>query len=175
MSHDSARSIGAGLAGTYETALTFAPVDLDIGGTALDGYPVATIDLLAAGQGNIGNAFLDDFVVTIDWPGGVVYLDPVAADRSVPTPLDPAAATLSWDGEDIIIGSVARGSTVAEAGLKLGDTVTAVGDVDYGDATRDDFCALSTSDTPDRYSVTTADGESYEIGPADGFYDSLDR
>jgi hypothetical protein len=73
--HDSARSIGAGLAGTHEAALTFAPVDLDIGGTAVDGYLVATI----------------------------------------------------------------------------------------------------TGDTPDRYSVTTASEESYEIGSADGFYEPFDR
>ena len=167
--------LGAGIAGTFETALTYAGVDLDIGGTAAEAYPVATLPTLAEGQGNIGNEFLDDFVVTIDWPNETLYLDPVTGDGSIPTPAVPAQATLSWDGEDIVVGSLARESAVAQSGLTLGSVVENVDGVDYGEASRDDFCALFTGETPARFAVTTADGESYEVGPADGFYDSLDR
>ena len=166
-------TIAAGAAGTYDAALTYAGIDLDIGGATVAEYPIATVESLAEGQGNIGNAFLDDFVLTIDWPGGKVYLDPVSADGSIPTPTEPAAVNVGWDGEDMTVGSIARGSPPAEAGLELGETVVAIDETDVGAATRDDFCTWYTSDTPDQYSLTDTAGETFEIGPVEGFYDSL--
>ena len=78
--------LGAGVAGTFETDLVYVGVDLTFGDMLLPAYPVATIDTLAPGQGNIGGAFLDDFITTIDWPSGVVYFDPVAPDGMVMPP-----------------------------------------------------------------------------------------
>ncbi len=165
--------IGSGMAGTFKAPLTYVAVDLGIGTTLVEAYPVATAETLDPGIGNIGNRFLEKFVLTIDWPGKKVYLDPVAEDDGIPRPDEPSAATLSWDGENVVVGSVARGSAAAEAGLEVGAVVSAVDGTDYSSALRDDFCALHIGDQPETFSLTTAHGQTFDIGPVDGFYDAL--
>ncbi|MFV2064439.1 MAG: aspartyl protease family protein [Chloroflexota bacterium] len=163
--------VASGAAGSYDARLLFANVDLQLGDLQLDGFPVATIDSLQAGQGNIGNAFLSNYIVTIDWPQGDIYFEPVSDDARPPA---PPAAKIGWDGERITVGSVVEGSDVAEAGLAIGQLIASVDGQDVSAATRDDFCELSVAGQPgDQYAITIDGGQSYQIGPVEGFYDPL--
>lgn len=167
----------AGAAGTFQSAVRF--VDVAIAAEGIDRrprYPVAATDAIAAGVGNMGNTFLREFVVTIDWPGRTVYLDPVAADRSIGGPPEPSAAGIAWDGERVVVGSLVRGGPSEQAGLELGEVVTAVGATDLQAPTFDDFCALLTATPPTEAdaggtTLTTADGSDYAIEVVEGFYD----
>jgi hypothetical protein len=161
--------IGAGAAGTFEGTLTYAGVDMELAGLSLRDYPVAVTETLQKGEGNVGNAFLSAFVVTIDWPNSVLYLDPVSPDGSVPPPAEPPSVRLSWDGDHVIIGTVARGSAAAEAGVALGDVVASIDDQDLEGATRDDFCALLVAGEHEGASVETTSGATFTIVPVEGF------
>ncbi len=165
------RTEAAGSAGSYDARLLYASVDLGLGNQQLDGFPVATIESLQAGQGNIGNAFMSNYVVTIDWPQGNIYFDPVSDDPRPPT---PPAATIGWDGERITVGGVVEGSDVAEAGLAIGQFVSSIDGQDVSAATRDDFCQLHVAERRDDvFELTTDDGQTYQIGPVGDFYGPL--
>ena len=167
--------LGAGAAGTFTTDLSYLDVGLSLG-DSITTYPVAVSETMQTGVGNIGNTFLREFVVTIDWPGRTVYLDPVAADRSIGGPAEPSAAGIAWDGERVVVGSLVRGGPSEQAGLELGEVVTAVGATDLQAPTFDDFCALLTATPPTEAdaggtTLTTADGSDYAIEVVEGFYD----
>ena len=67
---------------------------------ATDPLLVAASESMPQGQGNAGTDFLSRFVVTLDWPAGVVYLDPI----SDVAPSAPASAALAWD-DGFVVGS----------------------------------------------------------------------
>lgn len=165
--------IVAGGAGTFETTVTYAGVDLELDGTSHEDYPVATTDSVGRREGIIGNGFLDGFVVTIDWPSGKLYLDPVLADGSIPMPPDPLGANLSWDGRNPIIGSIVPGSTAAEVGLRLGEAVSRITTQDHSYMALSEFCALRPGEPPQIVSVTTVRGVTYAFEPVVGFFDPL--
>ena len=161
----------AGSAGSYDARLLYAGVDLELGNQQLDGFPVATIESLQAGQGNIGNAFMSNYVVTIDWPQGNIYFDPGSDD---PRPPVPPAATIGWDGERITVGGVVEGSDVAEAGLAIGQLVSSIDGQDVSAAPRDDFCELYVAERrDDGFELTTDGGQIYQVGPVEDFYEPL--
>jgi hypothetical protein len=168
-------SVGAGAAGTFTADIAFVDIPLALGGSEVS-YPVATTTTLAEGQGNIGNGFLSAFVTTIDWPGGMIYLDPVTADGSIAPPPEPAVAGIGWNGERIVVSSVVAGSEADQAGLELGTVVSSIGGISYENPTRDDFCALLTAEPPadgipELTSLVTDDGTSYSIEVVEGFYE----
>ena len=165
--------IGAGGAGTSDVSVTYAGVDLELDGIYQANYPVATTDTLRQGEGIIGNGFLDGFIVTIDWPEGTVYLDPVSSDGDIPTPPEPLGANLSWDGTSLIIGSIVPGSTATDVGLELGETVSSINAEDRSTISRSEFCALQAGRAPESVSVTTLRGVTYTIAPVVGFFDPL--
>jgi membrane-associated protease RseP (regulator of RpoE activity) len=126
--------------------------------------PVAVGDVVA-GFGNIGNAFLSQFVVTFDWSTKSLYLDPIAADGSVGTAA-PYAGGIGWDGKNLVINKVVKGSPAEQAGMKLGDVVSIVDGKKV--ATRHDFCAVITGPHP--VTIETADGKTYDIGIDEDFF-----
>lgn len=165
--------LGAGAAGTFETELRYADLELALDGE-VTGYPVAVSETLQPGVGNMGNGFLRQFVVTIDWPERMVYLDPVATDRSIDPPAGPASAGLAWDDGRVVVGALARGGPAEQAGLELGDAVRVVDGVDLAAPTFDDYCDLLTRPSAGvdvgGATVVTADG-TYRIEVVEGFYD----
>ena len=162
--------LASGSAGTYDARMLYSAVDLQLGALALADYPVATIDTLQKGQGNIGNGFLRDFVLTIDWPEGLLYLDPVAEDRVPPVPF---AAAIGWDGQRIIVGNLIDRSDVATAGLKLGQPISAIDGTDVSTATREQFCSYMVEGQVEPFEITTDDGQVHPIDLVGTFYEAL--
>ena len=162
--------IGAGAAGTFEARIQFVLADLDIGGQQLDNVPLATLESLSAGEGNIGNDFLSHYVVTLDWPNETLYLDPLSDD---PQPSVRPSASLSWDGEQVIVGSLTDGVPGYEGTVELGATVEAIDDQDLSSATFEEFCDLLTTGLPDTYQMTLAgDGVTVQVAPIEDFYEA---
>ena len=163
----------AGSAGTHPAEVAYGAADLTLGDLMVPNTPIATLDALAEGQGNVGNAFLQNFAVTFDWAESALYLDPIT-DHIAPDV--PEAAGLTWDGESIRVGSLVAGSDVADAGLVLGAPVTAVDGVDVTSATRDDFCDLMRSQKTGQSFDLRVGGDlpgDHRIDAMDGFFDSL--
>jgi hypothetical protein len=153
----------AGNEGTFEVALDFVTTPMKVGDLEIV-YPVGAGDIVA-GYGNIGNAFLSQFVVTFDWSTNTIYLDPIAADGSV-NPVPVAGASLTWDGKSILVTSLAQGSPAAKDGLQVGDKVVEADGKKV--STRDDFCAINAGTPPTK--ITTDKGKTFDIGPVEGFY-----
>ena len=74
------KSLAAGAAGNVALDIPFVTTTIDLGGKKID-YPVGAADIVQ-GVGNIGNAFLSQFIVTFDYPNKTIYLDPVSAGRN---------------------------------------------------------------------------------------------
>jgi hypothetical protein len=162
--------VGAGAAGTYDARVTYAGVDLGLGDHEFDAFPVATTGTLQAALGNIGTAFLSHYVVTIDWPQSTIYFDQVSDDARPPA---PQAARINWDGERVTVGSVVEGSAVAQGGLEVGQPISSVYGQDVSSATRDDFCEIFIAEQPDDFELTLDDGQTFQIGLVEDFYDPL--
>ncbi len=151
--------------GTTATASAVTRASWVEAGPGGGGLPVAAMELLPPGQANAGTDYLSRFVVTIDWPAGMVYLDPIEAV----TPSIPASATLAWD-DGFVIGSYVDGLP-ANAGLGLSDEVLDIDGEDVTGATFDTFCRHLTG-TPASYEMTVA-GEPparFQVAPVEGFH-----
>jgi PDZ domain len=155
-----------GAAGSIDLTARYVPTRLELGGVAME-YPIAAVDIGTQGLGNMGNAFLSQFIVTFDWAGRKLYLDPVAEDGAIDPPERPSAG-LGWDGSRIFVHRLLVGSPAAEAGLRLGDVVSAVDGRDVSQATRGDFCALMTGARPS--AIRTGSGATYDIAPMEDFF-----
>ncbi len=156
------QSLAAGAAGNVALDIPFVTTTIDLGGMKID-YPVGAADIVQ-GVGNIGNAFLSQFIVTFDYPNKTIYLDPVSEDGTVAAP-PVKGASIGWDGTKAIVGGLAVGGPADKAGLKLGDVVTAVDGTPV--TTRDEFCASTTG--PDPKTITTAAG-TFDAALIDNFF-----
>lgn len=87
----------------------------------------------AAPPSLVGAGMTDRFIVTLDYPGAAFTLSP----RNAPAPerVEPGFA-LAFAGEGVEVVQVFQGSPADEAGLRLGDRVTAID----GRALRSDGC-----------------------------------
>ncbi len=153
--------LGSGSAGPVLTRARW--VEAAIAGEPL---PIAASESMPQGQGDAGTDYLSRFVVTIDWPAGVVYLDPIA-DLA---PSVPASVALAWD-DGFVVGSYVEGPA-GIAGLELGARVQAIDGQDVTRAPFDDFCRRLT-DGPDAFEMTIAGGEvpvTVDVAPVEGFF-----
>ena len=71
----------------------------------------------------VGAGLLDRFVVTLDYPGAAFRLSP--RDETAPPRPEPGFA-LAFTGEGVEVVQLFEGSPAADAGLRLGDRVTAI-------------------------------------------------
>jgi hypothetical protein len=152
-----------GAAGAFDVDLAYVTSSLGLNETTSIEYPIAAGDIVE-GVGNIGNAFLSQFVVTFDFPNATIYLDPISEDGKVAPPTIPGA-TVGWDGTTAIVSSVAVGSDADRAGLKLGDVVTEADGKPI--TTQPEFCATFTG--PDIAEITTESG-TYDAGIVEDFF-----
>ena len=117
--------------------------------------------------GNMGHVFLQNFVVTFDWSAGKMYLDPLAEDGSIePFADSPGAAVGLQDGK-IIVTSLALGGPADQAGLKLGEVVTAIDGKDVSTISPEAYCQIADADKSE---LTTANGKRYDISKIKGFF-----
>ncbi len=147
-------------------AWSTAPVGLGQPGP----MPIATIDTLPDGQGNVGTDLLRHFVTTIDWSEDVVSLQPL---DEAPAPSVPAGASVAWEG-GFVVGSRVLGQPDAHV-LGLGTAVTAIDGRELTGAPFDDFCR-HTLEGPATYELTLGGEEptTVQVAPVAGFYGPLD-
>ena len=157
--------------GRIATRLAWATADVSLGDRQLRDLPVATTTVLPEGQGIMGNAFLDDFIVTIDWPAGVLYLDPVAGD---PHPDVPMSVSPTWH-DGYVVGSFVEGAP-GTAGLELDAPILAIDGEDVTGATFGDFCSRLAEPAKPASSELTIGGEPARTlvsAPVEGFFAPL--
>jgi predicted aspartyl protease len=146
--------LGSGAAGSVATQMRW--LDAGIGA---DPLLLAVSEALPEGLGNAGTDYLWRFVVTIDWPGGSVYLDPVAELL----PSEPPSAAVAWD-EGYVVGSYVEGLDI-NAGLTLGADISSLDGRDVTQVPFDDFCTRLLDDRP-TYQLSIADAAPGAAGGA---------
>jgi predicted aspartyl protease len=163
-------TLASGASGAFATRLAWAAADVALGDQRLVGLPIAASDALPEGQGIMGNAFLDDFVVTIDWGENTLYLDPLAGD---PNPDVPMSVSPTWH-DGYVVRSVVEG-TPGTAGIELDAPVLAIDGEDVTSATFDDFCRRSAISTGAPYEMTVGGDQPIDVvaAPVDSFFDPL--
>ena len=88
-------AIPVGAAGAQEQDIPWVTTTLDAFGTKFD-FPVGQLEIIP-NAGNIGNAFLSQFVVTFDFPNNTMYLDPISLSSGWWSMHSRWAGMRSWD------------------------------------------------------------------------------
>jgi predicted aspartyl protease len=154
--------LGTGTAGSFTTQVRW--LDAAIGPEPI---LLAVSEALPEGVGNAGTDYLSRFVVTIDWPGGSVYLDPVAELL----PSVPPSAALAWD-EGFVVGSYVEGAPGNES-LELGAGVARIDGEDVARAPFAEFCDHLLADK-EEFSITLTEPLAIvQVGPLEGFFGPL--
>jgi hypothetical protein len=106
---------------------------LKIGDAAVIDHPVVGMGTDKAGafadptlSGNIGGGVLKRFVVTFDYANNTMYLKPTTGPVTDLDSYDRAGTWFNIDGANYKVISVTKGSPADQAGLKEGDTITAI-------------------------------------------------
>jgi hypothetical protein len=160
-------AIAGGAAGAFESTFSGMTLPIRFGDTELETTVIVGDGMAPTTQGNIGHAFLKNFVVTFDWPNRMIHLDPLADDGSIPPIGDAASAGLAHDGEKVFVSAIARGGPADAAGLELGETVTHVDGRNIRGISQDDYCAIAETEPK---TITTESGTTYDAAPIEGFF-----
>lgn len=88
----------------------------------------------------IGNQFLEDYLVTIDWKQQLIYLnlltnleDKVKRNYGI---------SVRHDQEQLIVSSIIKDSPADLLGIKLKDQVIAINDKEWANLAFDDYCSI---------------------------------
>jgi hypothetical protein len=148
--------------------MTFVEVPIKLGDVELV-VPATVSEGTAPGaNGNIGHAFLQNFVVTFDYTADTMYLEPLFEGNRVPQLDSPNGAGILWADDKLIVSSVPKGSPADKAGLTVGKVVTKLDGKAVQGITIDDYCATIFGARHE--TVTTDDGKTYDASPVEDFY-----
>lgn len=124
-------SSAAGFGGSSDTVMVRGK-ELKIGSVTVHD-PVTGLSLATGGvfsgtsvAGNIGNAVLARFMVTIDFAGRRLYLLPSSSVPAYLDTFDRSGLQLRQDGQNFAVTGVMRPSPAYEAGVRAGDTILAI-------------------------------------------------
>jgi hypothetical protein len=164
-------ALTGGAAGSFESVGQSIRVPVTFGDTELS-VPVTVAPGMGAGSGgNIGHGFLQNFVVTFDFPNQMLYLDPLFEGASVPDPVDPPAVAFALMDGKVVVTTVVKGGPADQAGVKLGEVITQVDGTSVEGITADEYCAAY-ADPSAVKSITTEAGVTYDASPIEGFWSS---
>ncbi len=166
---ESILATGTGTGGDFTTRAHWLSAEVGLDGERKP-LPIAAMETVPQGQGNAGTDFLRHFVLTVDWPGGALYLEPL----SEAVPSTPASAGLGWDG-GYVVGSFVEGLPGAGE-LELGASVSAIDGESVAGVPFDDYCTrVVRGEGPDTYEMTVA-GEvpmTVDVASSAGFFEPL--
>ena len=89
------RRLLASVSGSQEADVMTVAASLHLGDHDLKPVTLYASEMLTPGMGLAGNAFLDDYILTIDWPAQMLYLDPTG-NGSASRPAYPPKRVMSW-------------------------------------------------------------------------------
>jgi hypothetical protein len=164
-------ALSAGAAGAFESVGQAVRVPVTFGDTELS-VPVTVVAGMAPGAGaNIGHAFLNDFIVTFDFPSKMLCLDPLFEGACVPDPQDPPAVAFGLTNGKLVVSSVVKGGPADQAGVKLGEVITHLDGASVEGITADEYCAAYAGPSAVE-SITTEAGVTYDAKEVEGFWSS---
>jgi len=158
-----ADNLAFGAGGAFASPMTFVELPIKLADTELVVSAAISEGTAPGANGNIGHAFLQNFVVTIDYTTDTIYLEPLFAGNRLPQLDSPSSAGVIWADGKLIVSAVAKGGPADEAGLTVGKVLTKVDGKSVEGIAIDDYCA--TIFGARRETVTTEDGKTYDASP----------
>lgn len=159
------RNIAGGAAGTFEAIFSGLTIPVGIAGHEIEATVLIGDGMAPTTDGNMGHEFLKDYVVTFDWSNKTMYLDPLPEDE-IERFGAVSGAGFNYQGGQIVVTSIANGGAADEAGLELGEVVTAINGDDVSSISHADFCQIADTEVS---TITTAGGETYDASRIEGF------
>ena len=101
---------------------------LNIGGYDFSSVPLTFgkyKNISSKKNGVIGNKFLENFIVTIDWKENNVYLLPIKKYQPIGNQLS-YGINYGFNNEKLIVGGIWKNSVAEKQGIKIGDQIIAV-------------------------------------------------
>lgn len=129
---------------------------LQLGSLTLTGIPITLVDNPSVRPNwfYLGNTLFEDFIVTLDYPGQALYLQPYAAAsaRIVAAP-EPTYGFLPFydEGDRLVVYRLVRPSAASRAGLERGDRIVRINGDDYARTTYKQACDLWLEGIDSRY------------------------
>ncbi|MEZ4446292.1 MAG: hypothetical protein R3B72_44855 [Polyangiaceae bacterium] len=115
---------------------------IGVGAIQLERWPVTVRE--GGDRARVGVGFLRHFDIVLDWPGRRVELRP-KAPIAAPPPLEGLGLGLRLASNGrLTVGFLWRHSPAEDAGLQVGDTITAIAGSGEEPMPFDDYCRLST-------------------------------
>lgn len=134
------KMVGLGAAGLYGRVIDSVYIaltpDIRAGEQALGS---AIVNFGQKSSKKIGNQFLGDFIVTIDWAENRIYLQPRGNERQS---LQGPGFSPHFEAGKLMVSSVLEGGPAAEAGLQRGDRLLFVNGIDCINLTESGYCKL---------------------------------
>jgi len=88
----------------------------------------------------LGMSFLRNYLVTIDWNSTTLYLSPQTNFTNLYA--ESFGISLFKEKEKLVVAMVTEGSSAQRAGIKVGDIVLQVNDIDVEQTTLDEYCCI---------------------------------
>lgn len=86
----------------------------------------------------VGNGFLKDYKVTIDWMYQEIYLDKYESSNR--SQYNSLGFSLKYIDDKIVVGSIQLNSKAYESGLRLNDKVIKINEIDFSGNTYENYC-----------------------------------
>lgn len=128
-----------GLFGTSEndTIRQVLVKELSMGNLSVSGQ---VIDMKRSKSSLLGMSFLRNYLVTIDWKNNLVYLYPQGEFQNAYA--ESFGISLFKEGDKMVVSLIADGSSAQQQGIKVGDVVLRVNDVDVAHTTLEEYCKI---------------------------------
>lgn len=98
-------------------------------------------------NGVIGNDFLKDFIVIIDWLENVIYLKPISKNKPKDN-LITYGIKYGFENNRLIIGSIFNNSEAEKIGLQVGDEIKYFNGTEIKYLSQNEICAFNDSNEP---------------------------
>lgn len=98
------------------------------------------IELKNAKSSLLGMSFLRNYLITIDWSSNMLYLSPQTSLTNLYA--ESFGISLFKKEEKLVVAMVTEGSSAETAGMKVGDVILRVNDLDVENTSLDEYCTI---------------------------------
>ena len=127
--------------------------ELTLGDLVLHDYEIFVNDSPPeSSEAAIGNDFLRHFVVTFDWPGHMLYLEPIDRPQDMSPRLEGYGFQSMAQGQSLWVTGLYHPSPAADAGLQVGDQIVSINGDSYHPIPADQPCDYLLRPVGSRYS-----------------------
>ncbi len=132
-----ANSVGIFGISSNDTSKQVLLKKISIGDLTLDNQ---IVDFKKGKNSLLGMSFLKNYLVTIDWNNNLISLTPQSNFNN--SFAESFGISLYKTGDKMIVSSITEGSSAQTAGIRVGDTVLNVNELDVSNTSLEEYCKI---------------------------------